>query len=88
MSRRIFEKENPGVDLEQLRQMEEDFKNSMKIANADVAVISQLLYEYDSSNRPTRGVVIREVSQAEDKRSLKSQAILNTDKKLKGKEKI
>ena len=75
MSRRIFAKENPGVDLEQLRQMEEDFKNSMKTANADIAVISQVLYEDDPSNRPTRGIVIREISQAEDERSLRSQAI-------------
>ncbi|KAL8125250.1 hypothetical protein AgCh_012797 [Apium graveolens] len=41
VSRRIFAKENPRVDLKQLRQMEEDFKNSMKTINVDIAVISQ-----------------------------------------------
>ena len=65
--------------------MEEDFKNSMKTANADIAVTSQVLYEDDISNRLTRGVVIREVSQEEDERSLRSQAILTVDKKFKGK---
>ena len=65
--------------------MEEDFKNSMKIANADIAVISQVLYEDDPSNRPTRGIVIREIRQAED---FKSQVTVTADKNLKGKEKI
>ncbi|KAL8115054.1 hypothetical protein AgCh_021763 [Apium graveolens] len=71
MSRRIFKKENPGVDLEYLRQMDEDFKNSMKTTNIDVTVISQDPYQDDPSNRPTKGVVIREVSQAEAERSFR-----------------
>ncbi|KAL8108679.1 hypothetical protein AgCh_024951 [Apium graveolens] len=88
VSRRIFAKENPGVDLEQLRQMEEDFKNSIKKTNVDIAVVSQVLYEDDPSNIPTRGIVIREISQAENERSLRSQAIRTANMKLKGNEKI
>ncbi|KAL8097561.1 hypothetical protein AgCh_030620 [Apium graveolens] len=56
--------------------------------NVDIAVVSQVLYEDDTSNRPTRGIVKREISQAEDERSLRSQAIGTADMKLKGNEKI
>ncbi|KAL8094024.1 hypothetical protein AgCh_035782 [Apium graveolens] len=53
-------------DQEQLRQMEENFKKSMKTVNTDIAVISQNFYEDDPSNRPTKGVVTKEVSRADD----------------------
>ncbi|KAL8104263.1 hypothetical protein AgCh_028473 [Apium graveolens] len=36
--------------------MLEDFKNSNKTANVIIVVISQVLYEDDRSNRPTRGL--------------------------------
>ncbi|KAL8092826.1 hypothetical protein AgCh_034902 [Apium graveolens] len=38
--------------------MEEDFKKSIKTENVEIAVISQVLYEDDPSNRPTKEIDI------------------------------
>ncbi|KAL8126315.1 hypothetical protein AgCh_013559 [Apium graveolens] len=53
VSRRIFVKKNLGVDLEQLRQTEEDFKYSMKTANTDIVVVSQILFPHPIGSNKT-----------------------------------
>ncbi|KAL8114455.1 hypothetical protein AgCh_021350 [Apium graveolens] len=77
VSRRFFLKENPEIDLEQLKLMEEEFK-SLRLVNIDVGSP----YDDILGQRSTKRVVIKEISQTKAERPIqRSQAILNTDRR-------
>ncbi|KAL8088541.1 hypothetical protein AgCh_038357 [Apium graveolens] len=76
VSRRIFERENPGVDMEQLRPLEEEYK-SLKSTNTDVV----LPFEDISGSRPTKGVKkISEKSKSKPKAKSKKKSLSKSSK--------
>ncbi|KAL8109306.1 hypothetical protein AgCh_025415 [Apium graveolens] len=79
VNRRIFERENLGVDLEQLRLMEEEFK-SLRPVNID----NVSPYEDIPGQRPTKGVGYEKVGES-SKPVLKD---LNTDYDISTREKV